>query len=193
MTFGTRSFLAALALALLALGLGTANARAAGGNYVFDGGTVDQRTQVRKALDASAFPWGVVATQVTIHVSAGHNSEATPGEIWLDASLLDSGKFAWGVVQHEYAHQVDFALFNDAIRSRLLAKVGGSSWWSLPGLGHAKLGSERFASTLAWAYWPSPANSMKPQSKRDESAAMAPAAFRQLVDQVVAPAPLAVK
>jgi hypothetical protein len=189
----TRLLLPAFAAALLALGLGAVEAHAAGGNYVCDGGTVDQRTQVRKALDASAFPWGVVATQVTIHISAGHNSEATPGEIWLDASLLDSGKFAWGVVQHEYAHQVDFALFDDGIRSRLLAKVGGSSWWSLPGLGHAKLGSERFASTLAWAYWPSPANSMKPQSKQDESAAMAPAAFRQLVAQVVPRSPLAVK
>ena len=31
-----------------------------------------------------------------------------PGQIWLDASLLDSGRFSWGVVQHEYAHQVDF-------------------------------------------------------------------------------------
>ena len=193
MARATHLVLAAFAAALLALGFGAVNARAAGGNYVCDGGTVAQHAQVRKALNASAFPWGVVAEQVTIHISSGHASEATPGEIWLDASLLDSGKFAWGVVQHEYAHQVDFSLFNDGIRSQLLAKVGGSSWWSLPELGHAKLGAERFASTLAWAYWPSPANSMKPQSKRDESAAMAPAAFRQLVAQVVAPVPLAVK
>jgi hypothetical protein len=160
------------------------------GNYVCDGGTVAQRAQVRKALNASAFPWGVVTKEVTIHISPGHDSEATPGEIWLDASLLDSGQFAWGVVQHEYAHQVDFSLFDDGIRSRLLAKVGGSSWWSLAGSSHAEAGAERFASTLAWAYWPSPSNSMKPQSKRDESAAMAPAAFRQLIAQVVPGAPL---
>jgi hypothetical protein len=189
----TRLVLSAFAAALLALGLGAVEARAAGGNYVCDGGTVAQRAQVRKALNASAFPRGVVTKQVTIHIGPAHVSEATPGEIWLDAVLLDSGKFAWGVVQHEYAHQVDFTLFDDALRGRLLPRLGGSSWWSLPGLSHSNLGSERFASTLAWTYWPSSSNSMKPQSKLDESAAMAPAAFRQLIAQVVPPAPLALK
>ena len=42
-------------------------------------------------------------------------------------------------------------------------------------------GCERFASTLAWAYWPNAQNSMKPAGAKDESAAMAPAKFRQLM------------
>ena len=46
---------------------------------------------------------------------------------------------------------------------------------------HAQLASERFASTLAWAYWPSPYNSLRPQSQTDEAAAMKPAAFRSLL------------
>src|SRR5438128_11586764 len=119
MARATRSLLTALAVALLALGLGAAKANAAGGNYVFDGGTATEQTQVRKALDASAFLWSVVTKQVTIHIGPAHESEAVPGEIWLDADLLDSGIFSWGVVQHEYAHQVDFVRFNDTIRTRL--------------------------------------------------------------------------
>jgi hypothetical protein len=193
MARATRFVLTALAVALLALGLGAAKARAAGGNYVFDGGTAAEQTQVRKALDASAFPWSVVPTQVTIHIGPASDSEALPGEIWLDADLLDSGVFAWGVVQHEYAHQVDFLLFNDAIRARLAGRLGATSWWGAPTSTHASRGAERFASTLAWAYWPSSDNSMKPESSRDESAAMAPAAFRALIAGLGIAAPRSVK
>ena len=56
------------------------------------------------------------------------SSEAVPGKIFLDPGLLDSGEFAWGVVQHEYAHLVDFALLNDATRARLDGALGGSVW-----------------------------------------------------------------
>ena len=31
----------------------------------------------------------------------------------IDADSLDAGRFAWGEVQHEYAHVVDFALLDD--------------------------------------------------------------------------------
>jgi hypothetical protein len=55
----------------------------------------------------------------------------------------------------------------------------------VPGLAHAQYGCERFASTLAWAYWPNPANSMRAGSVRDESAALAPAAFRALMTIMV--------
>ncbi len=115
-------------------------------------------------------------------------SDATPGELWLDSALLDSGVFSWGVVQHEYAHEVDFFLLDDARRAALAPELGGQSWWQGAGapLAHGQLSCERFASTLAWAYWPSARNSMKPQSKNDESSAMAPAAFRALLAQVLA-------
>jgi len=176
--------LAALAVALAAPG----NAAASGGNYRFDGGTAKQQGQVRSALNASSFDWNVVPAQITIHIGQGSDSEAAYGEIWLDADLLNSGVFSWGTVQHEYAHQVDFFLLSDVQRGSLAAGIGGSSWWA-PGVGttqHGNLSSERFASTLAWSYWQSSKNSMKPRSKTDESAAMAPAAFKSLLGSVLA-------
>jgi hypothetical protein len=185
-----RIVLAAVAASLVLAG----GAQARGGHYVFDGGTTAEQTQVKKALDVSAFDWNVVPATVTVHIAPGHASEALRGEIWLDADLLDAGNFSWGVVQHEYAHQVDFFLLDDA-RHAKLAALGGKAWWASDGqtasapngtLAHADLTSERFASTLAWAYWPSTANSMRPTSKSDESAAMAPAAFRTLLSTVLA-------
>jgi len=174
-----RRFLTLLIGTLLALAL-TGAAQAAGGNYVFDGGTPREQAQVRSALNASSFDWNLVPAQITVHIGHGSDSEAAPGEIWLDADLLDSGRFSWGVVQHEYAHEVDFLLLDDAKRAPLAAKLGGQAWWQPAGpeLRHGDLTSERFASTLAWAYWPSKQNSMMPKSKSDEAGAMAPAQFR---------------
>jgi hypothetical protein len=185
-----RTLLATSALALAFSG----GAQAAGGHYVFDGGSRAEQSQVKQALNASSFNWSVVPATITVHIARGHYSEATYGEIWLDADLLDSGIFSWGVVQHEYAHQVDFFLLNDTRRA-MLAGLGGKAWWATGAtasgapngtLAHADLTSERFASTLAWAYWPSPSNSMRPASTSDESAAMAPAAFRSLLARVLA-------
>jgi hypothetical protein len=157
-------------------------ASAAGGNYVFAGGTANQQTQVKLALNASAFDWSLVPQQIVIHIVPAFDSQATAGNIWLDPRLLDAGMFSWGVVQHEYAHQVDFFLLDDAKRQLLNVQLGGSDWcYGLPGLGHDKYGCERFASTLAWAYWPNAQNSMKPVNAKDESAAMAPTKFRQLM------------
>lgn len=181
-----RLFRHSLLLALAAFVFAGA-AAAAGGNYAFDGGTRAEQGQVRAALNASAFPWGLVSQQVTIHIVRGvPSSEAAPGQIWLDADLLDAGQFSWGVVQHEYAHEVDFLLLDAAGRAILAQQLGDSSWdYSVPGLAHEAYGCERFASTLAWSYWPSAANVMKPQSPSDESAAMPPAKFRVLVAQLL--------
>ena len=99
-------------------------AAARGGSYVVDGGTAAERSQVADALSASTFDWSLVPVQVKIHVARGINSHAQAGEIWLDANLLDSGRFAWGVVQHEYAHQVDFFLLDDQMRAQLSAALG---------------------------------------------------------------------
>ena len=157
-------------------------AAAGGGHYVFASGTFKHQEQVRAALDASAFDWNLVPVQITIHIARGTESRAIPGEISLDANLLDAGVFSWGVVQHEYAHQVDFFLLDDVKRQALNAALGGSNWcYGVSGLAHFQYGCERFASTLAWAYWPTAQNSMKPASAKDESAAMAPARFRQLM------------
>jgi hypothetical protein len=182
---------ALVALASVLALAGTAHA--SGGRYSFDGGNAYERAQVGQALNASAFDWNIVPGQVTIHIARGlPNSEAQPGEIWLDAALLDAGVFSWGSVQHEYAHQIDFLLLDDAQRAALAAQLGGYAWWQTGPIRyqHAQLTSERFASTLAWAYWPSPQNSLKPTSKKDESAAMNPARFRALMTQLIGVQPV---
>ena len=177
-----RRLLVVLTLAL-SLGLACTNAAfAAGGNYTIVGGTPRNATQIRKALNASKFDWSLVQAPITIHVAAGSESSSTPGHIWLSPELLASGSFSWGVVQHEYAHQVDFFLLDDAQRTLLTEQLHATDWcYGIPGLAHAKYGCERFASTLAWAYWPDRRNSQRPTSAKDESAAMAPGRFRALV------------
>jgi hypothetical protein len=161
-----------------------------GGRYAFDGGTAKQQAQVRVALDVSLFNWSVVPATITIHLRRGVDTYATRGEIWIDTALLGSGTFAWGPIQHEYAHQVDFFLLDDAQRAKLTTLLGARLWShsnvaALHGPDHALLGAERFASTLSWAYWPSAANSLRPASRKDESAAMAPARFRELLSRML--------
>jgi hypothetical protein len=162
-------------------------ARAAGGSYQFDGGTAAQRTQVRKALNVSSFNWNLVRAQVTIHIKRGVVSHSTPGEIWLDGDLLDSGRFAWATVQDEFAHQVDFFVFTPEIRMELQRALGAKAWCYEDAAVHAHgdQGCERFSSVLSWAYWSSGDNAYRPTSKTDESAAMAPAKFRALLDRLI--------
>lgn len=178
--------LATFLIALTALSAGVGGAAAKGGDYIFDGGTAIEQGEVKAALDVSSFPWSVVRQKITIHIAPGMRSEATPGNIWLDSNLVDSGTFSWAIIQHEYAHQIDFLLFNDAIRGMLLRVLGGRAWcWATPGLDHDQYGCERFASTLTWAFWPSDANSLQPLSQDDESAAMAPRAFKALIGRIL--------
>jgi hypothetical protein len=123
-----------------------------------------------------------VPERITIRIAQGLSCSASAGTIELDSGLLHAGRFAWGVVQHEYAHQVDFFLLDDGMRQRLAARLGGESWWQTSGgLAHEALTSERFASTLAWAFWPSPEDAMRPSSAADEAGALAPATFRALL------------
>jgi hypothetical protein len=176
---GATVALAALAVAPAAL------ARSAG--YVFEGGTSAQRAQVTRALDASSFDWRALPSRITVHIARGLDSEATPGHVWLDANLLDSGRFSWGVVQHEFAHQVDFLLLTDAQRGELAALLHVAVWCPGDHLDsrHGEYGCERFASTFAWAYWQSPDNVMRPRSASDESSAMTPTAFRATVKRLL--------
>jgi hypothetical protein len=161
---------------------------AATGN-TFSGGTNAERQTVASALEASTFDWSVLPRPITVHITRGVESHSTPRDVWLDANLLDAGEFAWGVVQHEFAHQVAFYLLNDAQQLVFEQALGGSDWcYSVAGLPHSDYGCERFASTLAWAYWQSPQNAMRPTSPRDESAAMTPQAFRALLARIVGPA-----
>ena len=158
------------------------NAAARGGFYTFDGGTRAEQAQVRAALDASSFDWSVVPATVTVHVGRAVSPHAIAGQIWLDAGLLDAGRFSWGVVQHEYAHQVDFLVLTDPMRARLHPLLKGASWW---GGAHSDLDCERFADALAWAYWPSPDNVMRPESETDEGGQVDPAALRAMLAQLL--------
>jgi hypothetical protein len=182
---------ARIALVVLAGLVLAPSALAGGGSYVFDGGTAREQAQVRAALEASSFDWNLVPATVTIHLRRGAQPSSSRGEIWLDTDLLAAGRFGWAVVQDEYAHQVDHFLFDDATRGRLNRLLGGRDWcYGVAGLAHGSYGCERFASTLVWAYWPSQHNAYRPSSARDESAAMAPAAFRSLMSRIVgAPQP----
>jgi hypothetical protein len=171
-------------LAVAAVTLALASPAAAGGraDLAFDGGSVRQQAQVRAALAASAFDFRLLGRPITVHIAPGTDSAAVPGEVWLDADLLDSGRFAWSTVQHEFAHQVDFLLLDDAQRVQLRALLGGADWcYETPGLGHDAHGCERFAETLAAAY----------AGSSDATAhAFAPVArFRALLDRLLGLAP----
>jgi hypothetical protein len=172
--------------AILASAIGAPSAAAVGGHYAFAGGTRVERAQVRAALDASLFNWSVVPEQITIRIAPGLAPSAEAGTIELDSGLLDAGRIAWGVVQHEFAHQVDFFLLDDAMRASLGQQLGGTSWWQTTGgLAHQALTCERFASTLAWAYWPSPDNVLRPLSADDEAVAMPASDFRAVLGSLL--------
>jgi hypothetical protein len=161
-------------------------ALAGGGSYTFAGGTAGEQATVRAALAASSFDWNLIPRRVTVHIGIYADSFSTPGDVYLESALLDSGKFAWGVVQHEFGHQVDFFLLDDAKRALLQQALGASDWcYQDPALRHSDHGCERFASELAWSYWPSADNSMQPSQCGGESAGMPVAQFRALLAQLI--------
>lgn len=175
------------ALPALTCALLPADALASGGSYRIDGGTPRQQAQVRLALDASSFDWSVVPT-VDVVIRKGLGSYSLPGHVTLEASLLDAG-ISWAVVQDEFVHQVDYLVLGEPERSRLNRELLGRVWCHAdqPGLAHADYGCERFTSTFVWAFWPVRQNAYRPSSRNDESASMAPARFRALVQELVAP------
>ena len=162
-----------------------AAAQTTGGDYTITGGTSGQQATVRAALNVTTFNWSCVPGTVRITIVAGADTQASPGTILLDANLLDAGSFSWGIVQHEYAHQVDWYLLRPDIRSALVKVLGGSTW----GVGitgganvtHDNLTGERFASELAYAFWPSANNAIEPFGT------LAPKAFRALLGSLLRP------
>jgi len=177
--------LTTLLLACGSLALGVAGqAQAFGGDYVVHGGTTDERAEVSAALDASSFDWGLVPARIDIHLAPDTQTYAASGQIWINTKLLDTGRFAWGLVQHEYAHQVDYFLLDESMRHKLNSLLHGADWYGV-GSPHHLRGVERFASTLAWAYWPSPQSALRPASAADEAAAMRPARFRALMTKLL--------
>jgi hypothetical protein len=162
------------------------SARFAAARFAVDGGGTRERAQIEAALAASSFDWRLLPVPVQVHVRPGIVSRATPGHVWLSSELLASGRFAWAVIQDEFAHQVDFFLLEQHERELLGAALGGESWYARPGVPHSRRGAERFAATFVWAYWPSRANSYRPRSPSDVSAALAPERFRGLLEELLA-------
>jgi hypothetical protein len=180
-----RSYLPLLVMAILC-GVFAQGALAAGGSYTFVGGTAREQATVGSALNASSFDWSLIPRTITVHIGTYGDSYSTAGDVYLDASLLDSGRYAWGVVQHEFGHQVDFFLLDDAKRALLQQTLGAKDWcYQDPALKHSDHGCERFASELAWAYWPSADNSMQPSQCGGESAGMPVEKFRALLAQLI--------
>jgi hypothetical protein len=176
-----------LLLAVVLVGLCAQPAFAGGGSYSFAGGTPKQQATVRAALDESSFDWGVLPGSITVHIGAIGGSYSEAGNVYLDGSLLSSGRFAWGVVQHEFAHQVDFLLLDDSKRALLQSALGGKDWcYSVTGLAHSDYSCERFASELAWAYWASSDSSMSPTATGGESNGLPVAQFRALLARILA-------
>lgn len=179
-----------LAALLGALALPGTAAAVLNGPVAIDGGNAYEQTQVRAALRISAFDYTPVAARVTVVITRNIPSSdaVSNGVMNIDANLLDAGEFSWGVVQHEMGHEVDFLYFSDADRAQLLDALGGASWWyTAPMLAHGDYGCERFASELSWAFWSDKQdNSMHPVGVHDESNQMPVAAFRTLVNQLLA-------
>jgi hypothetical protein len=184
-----RRFILVLLAASSAMFCLSGTAFAAGGSYTFQGGTPFEQQQVRSALAASSFNYGIIPETIIVTIAPLPSSEAIPGQIFLDPSLLDSGQFSWGTILHEFAHEVDFELLNDADHAQLETALGGTAWCygDNPSLQHNQYGCERFASTIAWAYWPNANNCMKPSMIAGESGGMAPAAFRALIASMLGP------
>lgn len=188
-----------LLLIAACFGAWSSAASAAGGSFNLVGGTQAQQATVRSAIAASSFDWSVLPRTINIHIGPYGDSYSTYGDVFVDGSLLNSGRFAWGVVQHELGHQVDFFLFDDAERATMLNLLGGKDWcYSVQGLKHSDHGCERFASELAWAYWPSADNSMRPTAPGDEAGFVPVAQFRAVLASLLnrpslAQAPVATK
>ena len=161
-------------------------AQAAQGDYGFSGGTPRQQAQVRAALETSSFDFRIVSQRVTVHIGRYSISHSTPGHVWLESRLLDAGSFSWATVLDEFSHQVDFFVLDAPRRAILQERLGASAWcYEIAGLAHGANGCERFSSMLAWAYWPTKENAYRPTSADDESASMAPAEFRALLDSLL--------
>ncbi len=181
---GFGAVLAAASIFAFVVARDPAGAQPVARGYSFAGGTARERETVRAALAASSFDWGRVPGHVTIHLVPGGSCYATPGQIWLGRRALVHGRAAWGLIQHEYGHEVDYFLLDARARASLDRALGGKTWWPNGRWRHDQYGAERFASTLAWSYWTSPHNTLV-RYAHAESTAMGPAAFRRLVNRLL--------
>ena len=83
-------------------------------------------------------------------------------------------------------------MLDQSLRAQLTTELGARQWcYESPSLPRGANGCERFSAMLAWAYWPSAQNSMRPTGPGDWSASMSAADFRALLAQLIgAPDPI---
>jgi hypothetical protein len=118
------------------------------------------------ALDASAFDWSLIGRPVTVQIFDCGCAGSRPGVVVLDETMLASSPYGraytWGIVQHEFAHQVWWYALDEGRRIELQTVLGGADLcYEQPGLPHDAHACELFASTLGWAYWPAAGNPMQ--------------------------------
>jgi hypothetical protein len=187
-----RTLLATCAVALTL----AAPALASGGHYTVDGGTEFEQAQVRLALDVSKFDFDQVPDLIRIHIQPGETTESLPGDIWVGADWFKLTPTTWGFIQHEYAHQLDFFVLTAAQRAEAATLLGASRWDFDGELAHEDYGAERFASLLAYTFWPERTSAESPELDADTRAALANTTIRAFQSMLarwgyaVAPAPV---
>ena len=86
----------------------------------------------------------------------------------------------------EYAQQVQYTALTVEARSRLTGALGAQQWcYEDTNLPRGASACERFAAMLAWSYWPSAGNSMRPSGPSDWSASMSPKIFRSMLSELI--------
>ena len=154
-----------LVAALFALLL-PADAKASGGSYTFSGGSEAARTEVRNALDASAFDWSLVPQTISIQI--------------VDCGCAGPVRGSSSSTRRCSSRRRTAAPIPGASSSTSTPTRSGGSLWTMssgrfsrtgwaaptfryerPGLSHDDHACERFASTLAWACWPVAGNPMQ--------------------------------
>jgi hypothetical protein len=162
-----RRYIALLGLLVV---LAPATAQAAGGDYVFEGGSVEARETVRAALEISRFDFDRVPSRITMKITNCGCAGARPGLIVLDENVVTDTslgeRYSWGLIQHEYAHQIDYFLLDDDDRTAVRRVLGGKAWcYEKEGLSHDANACERFADVVSWAFWPSEDNVLRDNAK----------------------------
>jgi hypothetical protein len=176
-----------LLVALVALALPGA-AGAADVALEFSGGSDAARAEVLAALDASAFDWSLIGRPVTVQIYACGCAGSRPGVVVVDETMLAASPYGraytWGIVQHEFAHQVWWYALDDGRRSQFQTLLGGADLcYEQPGLPHDAHACELFASTLGWAYWPVAGNPMQAEK------VMGARQFRRLLSRMLGVSP----
>ncbi len=157
----------------------TPPALASGGHYTFSGGSSFDVRRYGQALRVSAFNWSLLEQVVTVRIAPGLASGAIPGRITPDAPTRQRRIFVACRAARVRASGGLLPARRCGARAVCREARGPDVVSGRGRLPHGAYGCERFASTLAWAYWPSA--QMRPMSPGDESAAMKPARFRALL------------